>query len=65
MNQFYIDKVDKLRANIPPVSAPPSSWPRSTSPFSFSFASAGKIAKVISAMKSTEALGLDEVPVSF
>ncbi|QQP58402.1 Hypothetical protein FKW44_003709 [Caligus rogercresseyi] len=21
MNQFYIDKVDKLRANIPPVSA--------------------------------------------
>ncbi|QQP54840.1 Hypothetical protein FKW44_007808 [Caligus rogercresseyi] len=45
MNQFYIDKVDKLRANIPPVSAPPSSWPRSTSPFSFSFASAGKSPK--------------------
>jgi hypothetical protein len=64
MNDFYIDKVDNLRANLPTVSAPSSDWPRSTAPFVFSFASAGKIAKTILALKNTDAIGLDGIPVS-
>ena len=64
MNNFYIEKVTKLRANLRSVSTPLSDWPRSSAAFHFSFASAGKISKVISAMKSTEALGLDGIPVS-
>jgi hypothetical protein len=64
MNDFYIDKVDKLRANLPTVSSPSSDWPESSAPFMFSFASAGKIAKTILALKNTDALGLDSIPVS-
>jgi hypothetical protein len=64
MNGYYIEKVEKLRAGLCPVSPPSSHWPNSTSPFHFSFASAGKITKVIAAMKNTEALGLDGIPVS-
>jgi hypothetical protein len=64
MNDFYIDKVDKLRADLPTVSPPHSDWPKSTSTFAFSFASAGKIAKTILALKNTDALGLDGIPVS-
>jgi hypothetical protein len=64
MNDFYIEKVDKLRANIPTVSSPTSDWPKSTAPFAFSFASAGKIAKTVLALKKTDALGLDGIPVS-
>jgi hypothetical protein len=64
MNDFYIDKVDKLRADIPTVSSPTSDWPKSTAPFTFSFASAGKIAKTVLALKNTDALGLDGIPVS-
>lgn len=65
MNQFYIDKIDNLRSKIagcPP--APPSAWPRQKSDFEFSFASAGKIAKVVKSLSSTEALGVDKIPVS-
>ncbi|QQP56153.1 Uncharacterized protein FKW44_000725, partial [Caligus rogercresseyi] len=36
----------------------------SSAPFSFSFAGAGKIAKVIKGMRATEALGVDGIPVS-
>jgi hypothetical protein len=64
MNDFYINKVDKLRADIPTVSPPTSDWPKSTAPFAFSFACAGKIAKTILALKNTDALGLDGIPVS-
>jgi hypothetical protein len=46
-------------------SLPPTlDWPKSTVPFAFSFASAGKIAKTVLALKNTDALGLDGIPVS-
>jgi hypothetical protein len=64
MNDFYINKVDKLRADIRKVSSPTSDWPKSTAPFAFSFASARKIAKTVLALKNTDALGLDGIPVS-
>jgi hypothetical protein len=64
MNDFYIDKVNKLRADLRTVSSPPSDWPASTAPFVFSFASAGKITKTVLALKNTDALGLDGIPVS-
>jgi hypothetical protein len=64
MNDFYINKVDTLRANLQTVCSPPSDWPKSTAPFSFSFASAGKIVKTVLALKNTDALGLDGIPVS-
>ncbi|WP_233530830.1 hypothetical protein, partial [Gelidibacter salicanalis] len=64
MNHFYIDKVDKLRQNLAHVSAPSSDWPAKSKPFSFSFASAGKIGRTIHALKNTEALGFDGIPVS-
>ncbi|QQP39087.1 Uncharacterized protein FKW44_019856, partial [Caligus rogercresseyi] len=64
VNKFYIDKVIKLRHGLPSLKPPPSSWPKSSAPFSFSFASAGKIAKVVKAMRATEALGVDGIPVS-
>ncbi|QQP36138.1 Uncharacterized protein FKW44_021137, partial [Caligus rogercresseyi] len=54
----------KLRHGLPSLKPPPSSWPKSSAPFSFSFASAGKIAKVVKAMRATEALGVDGIPVS-
>lgn len=65
MNSFYVSKIEKLRSNLPTVDSPPTSnWPPASSPFSFSFASAGKIARVIASLKATEALGLDGIPVS-
>jgi hypothetical protein len=64
MNDFYINKVDNLRADIRKVTSPTSDWPKSTAPFAFSFASAGKIAKTVLALKNTDALGLDGIPVS-
>jgi hypothetical protein len=64
MDGFYIDKVEKLRANIPTVPSPTLDWPKSTAPFSFSFASAGKIVKTVLALKNTDALGLDGIPMS-
>ncbi|QQP41706.1 Uncharacterized protein FKW44_016166 [Caligus rogercresseyi] len=47
-----------------PASPPLSSWPKLSAPFSFSFAGAGKIARVVKGMKATEALGVDGIPVS-
>ncbi|QQP40327.1 Uncharacterized protein FKW44_014331, partial [Caligus rogercresseyi] len=64
MNEFYISKVEKLREGLPPSQPPSSAWPKSSAPFSFSFAGAGKIAKVIKGMRATEALGVDGIPVS-
>ncbi|QQP51177.1 Hypothetical protein FKW44_012440 [Caligus rogercresseyi] len=37
----------KLREGLPPSQPPLSSWPKLSAPFSFSFAEAGKIARVI------------------
>ncbi|QQP39700.1 Uncharacterized protein FKW44_013507, partial [Caligus rogercresseyi] len=64
MNDFYIGKIKKLREGLPPSQPPLSSWPKLSAPFSFSFAGAGKIARVIKGMKATEALGVDGIPVS-
>ncbi|QQP39493.1 Uncharacterized protein FKW44_020389, partial [Caligus rogercresseyi] len=62
MNEFYICKVEKLREGLPLSQPPSSAWPKSSAPFSF--AGAGKIAKVIKVMRATEALGVDGIPVS-
>jgi hypothetical protein len=69
MNGYFNQKVLNLRekiADAPP--APTPSWPplagRGQPSFSFSFASAGKIAKVIKNMGSTEAIGVDGIPTS-
>ena len=64
LNSFYIEKVRHLRNNLCSISPTPSCWPKATSPFCFSFASAGKIAKVITSLKNTDALGLDGIPTS-
>lgn len=61
----------KIRGDI--ASAPPAptpTWPppaggkKKKNTFSFSFASAGKVAKTIMGLKSTEATGIDGIPVS-
>jgi hypothetical protein len=65
MMGYYIDKVLNLRvgiANAPP--APTPAWPATKHPFSFSFATGGKVAKTIKNLKNTEALGIDGIPVS-
>jgi hypothetical protein len=68
MATYYVKKVVDLRAEIADSpDAPTPAWPphrgRGKS-FSFSFASAGRIAKVIKGLKNTEALGVDGIPVS-
>jgi hypothetical protein len=65
MNQFYIDKVAKLKETVrsaPPP--PPSTWPGETTAFEWTFTTAGRVAKLIRGLGSTEALGPDSVPVS-
>jgi hypothetical protein len=65
LNQFYVDKVARLKAEIstaPPP--PPSLWPERAETFSWTYQTAGKIAKLIKGLGSTEALGVDKVPVS-
>jgi hypothetical protein len=65
MNDFYVDKIDVLRSKLagyPPP--PPSDWPVKSKDFDLSFASAGKISKIIKGLGSTEALGVDGIPIS-
>jgi hypothetical protein len=65
MNQFYVDKVEKLKETVkraPPP--PPSSWPERSTAFSWTYATAGRVAKLIRGLGSTEALGVDQVPIS-
>jgi hypothetical protein len=65
MNQFYIDKVAKLKmgvSNAPPP--PPSSWPETSSTFAWTYTTAGKIKRLINGLGSTGATGPDGVPVS-
>jgi hypothetical protein len=60
MMGYYIDKVLNLRVGI--LDAPPAptlAWPATKRPFSFRFATAGKVAKTIRNLKNTEALGID------
>jgi hypothetical protein len=65
MNLFYVDKVAKLKLGVsraPPP--PPSSWPESKTPFSWTFTTAGKVKRLINGLGSTGAIGPDGVPVS-
>jgi hypothetical protein len=68
MAGFYIKKVEDLRETIKNAPAAPTpDWPPAAAQgqtFSFSFASAGKVSKTIKGLKSTEALGVDRIPVS-
>jgi hypothetical protein len=80
VNAAYVSKVEKLRSTAAPVTTQvvpdPTpveirndddncpAWPPPRRPFSFSFASASKVARTIQRLKSTEALGIDEIPVS-
>ena len=65
VNQFYIDKVDKLREKVPNTQAKGStaSVP-SKRRFHFSFTNEKKIARIINKLGSTSALGNDNIPVS-
>jgi len=76
MNDFYIQKVLTLRASIKQDLGDRPSLGQHKNPdensslksgktkFNFAFASAGRIAKVIKGLGSTEALGVDGIPVS-
>eukprot|EP00095_Tigriopus_kingsejongensis_P001524 maker-scaffold220_size252247-snap-gene-1.25 protein:Tk01524 transcript:maker-scaffold220_size252247-snap-gene-1.25-mRNA-1 annotation:"PREDICTED: uncharacterized protein LOC101236374" len=69
LNDFYIQKVKKLRDNLHSTpsslaSLPTSEWPKLSAPFHFSFANAGRLAKSIMNLKSKDVLGLDRIPVS-
>jgi hypothetical protein len=65
MNTFYVTKVDKLREKIADAPPPPlSDWPKKSAPFNFSYANAGRIAKIVRGLGSTEALGIDGIPIS-
>jgi hypothetical protein len=70
MKLYYESRVLKLRVDVAdalPALTP--SWPPKAETgqapgFSFSFDSAGKVAKMIRKLKNTEALGIDGIPVS-
>jgi hypothetical protein len=68
MAGYYVNKVLNLGKDIADAPAAPTpAWPPEAGrgqDFSFSFASAGKVAKTIKGLKSTEALGVDGIPVS-
>lgn len=65
LNRAYMSKVKGLRDCT--LGAPPATsdkWPHTSLPFSWSFASAGKIVKTIRGLKNTGALGMDNIPVA-
>jgi hypothetical protein len=66
MATFYVEKIDKLHKNTEctPVPSPLLSWPPTPATFNFVFVTARKIKKVICALKPTEALGVDGIPLS-
>jgi hypothetical protein len=65
LKTYYVDKVLKLRERnkgcLPP---PPSAWPKKSGYFTFKFANAGRVARVIKSIGSSEALGIDGIPIS-
>ncbi len=64
MNQYYIDKIEKLRSKLPTTpSAPPTLAP-SAKKFEFKFANAGRTARIIKGLGNTTALGNDGIPAS-
>jgi hypothetical protein len=63
--KYYVDKVLKLReANKGCPPPPPSDWPKRLGQFSFKFSTAGRVAKVIRGVGTSEALGADGIPIS-
>jgi hypothetical protein len=65
MNGYYIDKVEKLKKGVSEAPAPPpSSWPEAATTFDWTYTTAGKVAKLVNGLGSTEAIGPDGVPVS-
>jgi hypothetical protein len=75
MNEFYVKKVLRLRQSIPTKiggtqfrglncsSSPVAAVRDENRFFDFKFANAGRVAKVISRLKCTEAVGFDGIPV--
>jgi hypothetical protein len=79
VNEFYVTKIDKLReasgVSLDPVPAAYSSSPAPrkrpqttqtawAAPFSFHFATAGRVAKFIKTLNNRQALGVNGIPVS-
>jgi hypothetical protein len=73
VNTYYVEKVRKIRAgrgvqnSTPKVATKPGGGDtggKIPSTFSFDFANAGRIAKVIAGLKSIPALGTDGIPVA-
>jgi hypothetical protein len=64
--RYYVDKVDMISTKIlsSPASALASDWPPETAPFEFAFALANRITHIVRGLGSTEALGVDRIPVS-
>jgi hypothetical protein len=73
VNSFYVEKVQKIRAgrSVENGTRESAATPRSRytrgkilSTFSFNFAIAGRISKVITGLKTTSTLGTDGIPVA-
>ena len=65
MNAYYIKKIDDLRDELTDCPPPPtSSWPEQSRDFSWKFPNAGRISRIVGDLGSTEALGIDGIPVS-
>ena len=62
-NQFFIDKVDKVREGIPRASPVTLAGRSGVTDFKFKFPTAGKIAKIIRGLSNTSAIGVDGVPM--
>jgi hypothetical protein len=64
MNEYYISKVEKLKAAVSRATPPPpSSWPEASAAFEWTYMNAGKIRKLVNGRGATWALGPDNVPV--
>jgi hypothetical protein len=63
VNEFYVAKVDKLRERNIGHDPIKSDWPKETGDFGFSFTNAGRITKVVKGLKSTNAAGVDDIPI--
>jgi hypothetical protein len=59
-----MEVTDKARDPADKATEVPDRARDSAKPFEFSFATAGKIAKIIRGLKATEAMGIDDIPTS-
>jgi hypothetical protein len=71
VNSYYVEKVQKIQAvrgvqnsNRERAAGPRSGDKRRKFYFAFDFPNAGRIAKVISGLKTSSALGTDGIPVA-